>query len=139
MLRRSDGLDLSGGEQGLIFFPTHASQAGVALDHADAFVHGAHQRAHVAPHTGILVDLEDVDVAGTGAGQDHEIAAAYRRAVRPGETGEVFGLRHPGPADRLMAAVLAGDVAQPAVGLDPEKDSWPALLRTFRRVIVRRL
>ncbi len=109
MGRRLDRLKSSGGKPGLIITPRHPGAIVGDRLHRDAPVDRTDQSTHVAADAGIDVHREPIGLGGRGSG----------RGQPPGDGRSIA-------ADRLVAAVLAGDVAQAAVDalglVDPGHD-----------------
>src|SRR5262245_20889568 len=114
----------------LVLTPAHRGLSRVDFLHRDAALDRTDQRAHVAAYAGVLVDLVRVHIARSravyvaaraadeGAVRLGKAWAALPAITAPpvlGQPGEKLRLRHSRLADRLVATVFAGDVAQPAV------------------------
>src|SRR2546423_5615447 len=93
MLRmRWNGLHLPTGHSGLVLVPGHLRISIGQGNHGDAVIHGANERAKIAPDTFVFFDLGD---------------GLARHAARPKSEAIRIDER-----DRLMRAILTGDVAE---------------------------
>src|SRR5439155_20666772 len=114
MIRRPDLFDLARRQHFLILVPRHWRLAGIDFFHGDALAHGADQAAQVAADADLFFDRKAIDRVAAGAGQHFEPpGSADLLLVAVGS--HVLGHRQLLPADRLVGAVLAGDVAQAAM------------------------
>src|SRR5581483_12123572 len=114
MLRRLNLLGFACRQPGLVFVPIHRRLARVDLLHANAIFDRANQAAQVAANAGVLLDREDIDRVASRARQYlHTAGTNDLGPIAVGSQKHVPG--HPVPADRLVGAVLTGDVAQATV------------------------
>ena len=110
MFRRLNLLDVSLRQQCLILAPAQGWFAGIDFPHRDAAVDRTNQATQVATHAGILFDSVNVDPIAAGAGEYFQAARAENTClvtIAADELAQGQGVA----ADRLVGAVLAGDVA----------------------------